>query len=1688
MKKNNLNYILLLLLLIVSNLLGGNNFEVLEVTEDYVIIHFTLPDWDQETQEINGTEWQTINCAGAAYGNHAGEPDLPGFSGSVGIPPDGDINVTILSGSPVTIRDVNILPVYESYVREDELLYRFKENEVLYHSDSYFPFRIVEKGYTAMAGDRRFYSFLLHPFQYNAAGHKLRYYEELTLRIDISGDKSSFRGNTAGSILDKAGDEFLFNEQFARNWRQSRIPADEEILPRSDGVVTRYMLTIPEEGLYKVSYEFITSHLAAYETEYDAGYSWDNVDPRYLELSDRNGTVPINFYGDADGSFDAGDYFEFYADINHGETSWFDDYSTDNKLFLSLEDHLGSRMMVENGGLVESNTNNFTIPASFEQTLHIERQNLKEHLGAQTRYNINYFREDVWFWGSISAPDLIEFSFELEYPHASNIRKASARVCLMGLTYDDSLLYLPTPQNLHRAIVRINSALVNDIGSSGEWLGQREQIFENLGYGNTGSNSRILNTDLYQGENNLSVSLPNLVNQYEKVLLDYLDLTYWREYKTDSDILKFHKPILKPQGTPQPAGLYQFDLDGFSTEDVSVYKLGSSRFANLTVTSLSEEGIAPYRISFQDSVHSDNIEYLAITEALKKVPDSIVPDYPSQLKSSARGADYVIITVREFAAGATLFEEFWEGYDPGMQVDIVYVQDIFDEFNNGIRSVQSLKDFLEYTYNNWEPRPTHCLLLGEGLMDERDSSPYKWANKIPTKVLWFDARGATASDNWLGCISGNDIVADISISRLNITQAAQISTVVNKTEHYMTQPEFQDFWHSSLTLATGGKASEGNIFSKQSERIKKNSIPPEYRVTRVYCNTSGMPGSYSGNTTTLINAINDGTTYVQFMGHGASHQWDDYDLFDIYDVDNLNNENLFIASSMSCYGSAFFDNAGESCIGEALTLDAQGAIGHIGFTGFGYLHQDETYSRALLSALTNPALETLGEVIDYTKIRFSAETGGGIVMLSLLQGSALLGDPMVKVVRPELGTDITTNKYNYALNDSLILSAAVDSDIERGRFFLYDENDSQVSANEFYPFTYDAVNGEVNRITQIPGASVLPEGTYNRYVKFSGYSQGREILGITNFTIGLAGVYNLSWYPVEPTPADGIEVKADFFDPNGVDSVACHVKIYNSGVDPFNEAGTMSSHYYEEMVWNEEEAIYVLASPIPALSYNSSVRLEFIITDTTGASKTCTLLPGQSYFRITGVKFLLSDFSITAYENEPAVRLSVTNNGNRASEPCDLKLYNSNGYVLLDSLRIEGLGAGDQCWQYLKLPLLNGSYSFTIRVNEAQEFPGSYTLNTPDYQLQLFETGREEYSITTLDSNLVCTFPADLLPVDAIFKLEKTGTLTPLNQPDIEGIMLYSGDISSAYELSCLDSSVLMDTLGYYPAGKRVEMVFNYGSPATKTGIRSRDRLSVYRWNDKYNKWVFQSIGSNSSQQTITLQADRTGIYTIYDNQDEEIPSIDVNVEGQEFTFGGYVSESGIVSFLLGDRNGIDVIDHELSFYIDGEPVSSANYSINRSVGNLTSIPVKYQLLEIAEGIHYLQMSCRDFNGNSYSRELSFEVKADFDIIKVANYPNPVKSLTIDPINTGRTRFTYVLTDDADDVSIKVYTVSGRLVKSFKNLASSIGYHEYPYSNIGWDCRDEKGDVLANGIYFYKVTARKGSDSIERIQKMAILK
>lgn len=90
------------------------------------------------------------------------------------------------------------------------------------------------------------------------------------------------------------------------------------------------------------------------------------------------------------------------------------------------------------------------------------------------------------------------------------------------------------------------------------------------------------------------------------------------------------------------------------------------------------------------------------------------------------------------------------------------------------------------------------------------------------------------------------------------------------------------------------------------------------------------------------------------------------------------------------------------------------------------------------------------------------------------------------------------------------------------------------------------------------------------------------------------------------------------------------------------------------------------------------------------------------------------------------------------------------------------------------------------------------------------------------------------------------------------------------------------------------------------------------------------------------------------------------------------------------------------------------------------------------------------------------------------NYPNPMKNETV---------FMFTIAGNmVFDCKIKIYTVSGKLIKTIYSPVN-IGYNQ-----IYWNGRDEDGDEVANGVYFYKLIIEGDGKKETPIQKLVILK
>lgn len=1661
-------------MLLLPLMIWGNGISLSSETQDELILEFALPEYSIEHSRDGSITWQRIVSDYGNIDSQEGYPELRAYSEAIAVPVDGDISIQILGSKSTTIKNINLYPAKKMVVGDWEVDYVFFQDPRVYNSDQLYPIKLAEKGEPAFIGDRRFIPIRISPFQYRPASKELIVHSSIRIRVTIHGNKTPAKNwQFSQNPIDGAADSFFLNNATSKSWRLDKTRDASYQPPKNgSGLITHIQLVVDKDGIYKITKPYLQNLIATETAALGVSMAWDldTLDPRRLELMDENGTVPIHFVGETDGRFNSSDFFEFYGRRHSGDTGYMDDYTAENVYSLYLKDSLGARMAVENGGLIESNSARYIVPDAYEFTAHFEEQSVSDKLGrGWSAINPTYYKEDVWFWKKISAPNLEIVPIELQYPIDSTIRTASTTVALHGLTYSETLI---PGQWDHEASVRINQGMVN----THTWVGQTEKVFQNA--------NPIPNSFLRHGTNNVFISLSGntVMGDREQVLLDYIKVKYWRQYRTMDDQLKFTKP------SNRPGGLYQFVLQGFSSGDISVYKIGSSVFNNMQIESFDLSGMAPWTVTMQDSVASTAIEYYACTEGQKMLPKLGRLDLPSDLRNPSNQAEIIVISRRDLieSEGGVRIKDLYEM--KGYTVKMVDYQDILDEFNHGIRDAQSIKDFLVYAYNNWaDPQLRHVLLLGEGVDDERDNSPSRQFAVIPVKKTWTYKHGATASDNWYACVVGSDTVPDISIARIGVWRADQIPAVVTKMENYHNLPLANRLWSSHLTFTSGGKITDSNdIFAQQSERIKRRNVSDDYRVTRVYTSTQSVSPDYFGGTFALKDAINSGTQYVQFMGHGGGRIWADYNLFNFNDVATLNNQTYPIVVSLACYASAF-DTNGTASISEALIMQAnKGSIATLGFSGLGYLDQDEDWGLAFTEALFKHNLPSAGEALQFALARFFTTTTSTAARYALTNGASFLGDPTIKPRKPLREVQVSAANHVLAQGDTLRVSAVFPPSVTAARLFIMKENEKVINV----PFDLPVINGNYNATYVVPATGA--DG-YTRTIYVAGYSSQNEYVGTSAFGVGRPAVFHQAIQPANPTWQDSVSFVGRAYAPTPILSMTCKVRTDSVGT-------TITWVDLPMQLQDAATNTWVTTSRLDPQRTGKEIFYKYGINTEDGYYE--SFLKNLVY---AGPDLFLRDVKLEAEGNEFMLKVLVSNVGNAASINTDLRLYvsiNSSPQTLFSTQTLGPVAVNEMRWESIPLAgLAAGNVSFEVRANWGNSFPEwhlFYNTNNIVYLTQPFNYHSVTSSgliIPSVDNNVLCEIPPDLVPAggSSVFYVNSAGTLTANNQPDIHAIKLRSSDgaaepVSSlAYEIKTLDSA-LVDSTGTFLNGKRMKLTFYYSvQDQTTQSQEAENSFKIYRWDASGRKWILQGGNVSISDDRVVFEVRRHGIYTIYRNRDLIRPTIDVNVQDQEFTVGGYVSGKGTISLLLSDANGIDVFDNSIKLYLNGTQVSEEEYVASVNLDNINRIPIKYQL-NLSRGNYTLVVDCKDVNGNFNTREIQFIVNETFNITKIGNYPNPVLGRAEDPKNDGRTRFTYVLTDDADQVTIKVYTVAGRLVKTFANLPTGVGYHEFPRTLYGWDCKDEGGFPLANGVYFYKVIARKGSKTIEKTMKMAILK
>ena len=1630
-----------------ENAAADRAVELVSATSVGVTIRLVIPESDFHLNntttltEVGKVENQTFSFPGCRFTTEPGTPRLPVQTTLIAVPADVDFQLRIVEKRFKTqkhIEGMAYTPTPQGTTQPEK--------------DRFFPNSIAELREAGWMRENRILPIQLNPVQYNPVRREVRLYHRIVVEVRFiemvtrapSATRSGLRAESA--IYNTIFNNLLVNPQSAVQWRTPILHAPSA--PSVPSMSPRYKISVTESGMYSIT----ASDLAA------AGADVTTIQARTLKLTNRGRQVPIFVRGESDDSFDPTDEIVFYGERQQGETSYIDPFTDENIYWLSWNGRPGSRMGRKT---VLPSTSNTQEHKFFLTRLHIEKDltfrrfrdiNLTENQtyeefsqGLQTRSfrltELPPLPNDSWFWAQLTAPNSKAFNFDLA-GLADTARPATVRVNLHGRsnTGHDCDIWLNDKIRLEEA----------------RWTGETEYQLQT---------QQLSQSFLKDGRNTVDILNPGSPEELiDIILLNWIQVDYWRSFQAQSDVLPFAiTPFPDETGAVNPN--FKVVLLNFSTPDIEIYGVDGTRYVGLTPLIDERDFPGTYRAIFRSTqirpkdVNDPAIQYIALTRNQFLKP-KISLDAPSDLRGIHNGADYIIITHNNFIQDVQPLADF--RFQQGLRTKVVDVQNIYDEFNHGILNPDAIREFLKYAYSNWQPpAPTYVLLVGDTHFDLKNKP-----NFVPTTRVQIPGFGSSASDHQFVTFRGEDSFPDMLIGRMPANNRVDADIFVKRTiEHETNSP--MGPWHKRLLMLAGSDA----VFHFQiNQLVSRNQLRNRYETERIYAPYKDeLDLSIDERVTTpiarrVIDGFNNGASLINYIGHGGGGIWSDSRMLDFEDPEqNLTNiSQLPLVISMTCFTGAF-DGSKNSLAEELLRSGNGGAIAVIGATSVGLLDGDYILNREIFDIIFKGHTQNIGAIFAQSKTQLLINTPG---FLDLAEVFTLFGDPATQLKIPNKQMEVTVDVDPPSVQDTLEQETLLTvSGTLPDRNFNGDAEIALVPTtetdNDIPPKkeTISVVNGRFTTQMQLPTDVEFDTGSVQTYA----WNADAEAIGFATYNILSRYVDNVRIVPFPVEPDQPVYLYTEVMDESGIEALNLF----------WSEDG---NEFFAIPVVPHTGTTYRSQRPIPA--YPEFTLIDYYLEVKLKSGRTLqteTVLYDVGYVE-PEVDLVLLDQTI-AWGTTPPFTLSVQirNRGTKTARNVPVYFFEKvldaeteasilpltelqntapiEGVQIISEIPPDAQVTVSVPWQpapgnylvtvYVDMPsteLPKGSIIERLERNNrgSRQFDGNRIVLTPEAQNPL---------IQSQDGNFQVTFPPGSIQTTTVLTYTEAA-LTITNQPDIVSAMPSS---VFAYQLDLSEQAELTATA-------------NFLKPES-------DNPHIYRLDDNGN-WIL--IGEETTnEETISAAVKLPGTFALLSHSDTSPPALELTLEHQGFVDGDYISDTPTISAQIEDANGIDSRPEHIILTQNGQRVPEAEYVIAASPTNTNLILVTYTPV-LEPGEYRIRLQAQDANGNASDATRTATVAGEFEIKNIANFPNPF-------VPGSGTHFAYYLTKGADEVSLKIYTITGRLILTVDTLDASVSFNEFHY-----DGYDAEGEPLANGVYLYKFTARFTNAQGDTVRKQKV--
>ena len=720
----------------------------------------------------------------------------------------------------------------------------------------------------------------------------------------------------------------------AAAWPSAPAQTTAALAPRQKGP-PRAILSVAQPGLTAISY----AGLAA------IGFPLAGIDPRVLHLTRAGTEIAMQWDGDGDSVFEAGERLLFVAAPRFSRWTNTDEY------YLAAGDQPGLRMTSRPANAAPQLagtawlTQTYEINALYTPTCYCGRMPPGRD-------------GDRWAWDDVRQPDRAHPS----YPFGALPALAAAQPATLTLwliSYTDLPEFAPD----HRVDVALNGVGLGRV----EWDGRQAMT----------ATLPVAPGVLAAADNVLSLHLPGVGSIVEGMWLDGFALRYARGTSPAGSSVLFtgekeaHTYSLGLTSTP---GLRGYDVTNLETP-------------------ISLVGINPASITVTDPVSSD---VLSLTKGgghryLLAAATAIQPPAAMRLATELQpvnGAEYVILAPSIFMPALTDLIALRQ--NQGLLVAVESLQAIYDAFD-GRPTPDAIHAYLQAAYTTWNPRPgippaggrrhvrsetlsrrfernAPAALPGRrGSMDGRNRGRQplcaaRWRRRHPAG----SARGPSAGQHDHG--DANRRGEDRALRDRSIPPAGGTAT-----------------WSSSPMMPTPAGTLPPMPISLPRRSFKHHSPPARF--------TYAPPATTVTDTQqAILTRWNAGAGLIVYHGHASVRQWAAERLFHRDDVAALHNaRRLPVVLQMTCFTGLYHEPGGTTLDETLLRAAEGGAVAVWGPTGLGVATGHQQLAQGFLASAFQRHEGTIGAGTLSGKLKLVAS---GSSALDLVDTFTLLGDPV----------------------------------------------------------------------------------------------------------------------------------------------------------------------------------------------------------------------------------------------------------------------------------------------------------------------------------------------------------------------------------------------------------------------------------------------------------------------------------------------------------------------------------------------------------------------------------------------------------------------------------------------------------------------------------------------------------------------